>query len=106
MYKLYFSSLQIPFEDNLINFGEIAEKSSRFTASDIKAVCDELRMEVLLEEIEEPLTTNTVINYINHLQEGGLSLSQQQVKDFVVACEQLGVKSSKLSILKADWELV
>jgi len=106
MYELYFLSLQIPFEDNLINFGEIAERSIRFTSSDIKAVCDALRMEVLLEEIEGSLTTSDVIFHINQLQEGGLSLSQQQVKDFVVECEQLGVKSSKLSILKADWKLV
>ncbi len=63
-------------------------------------------MEVLLEEIEGSLTTSDVIFHINQLQEGGLSLDQQQVKDFVVECEQLGVKSSKLSLLKTDWGLV
>ena len=105
MYELYFSSLQIPFEDNLINFDEIAERSTRFTSSDIKAVCDALRMEVLLEEIKGSLTTSDVILHINQLQEGGLSLNQEQVSDFIFECERLGVKSSKLSVLKADWEL-
>lgn len=105
MYELYFSNLQIPFEDNLINFDEIAERSTRFTSSDIKAVCDALRMEVLLEEIKGSLTTSDVILHISQLQEGGLSLNQEQVSDFIFECERLGVKSSKLSVLKADWEL-
>ncbi len=105
MYELYFSRLQIPFEDSLINFDEIAERSIKFTSSDVKAVCDTLRMEVLLEEIQTSLRTNDVICHINQLQEGGLSLNQKQVQDFVVECKQLGVRSSKLSTLKADWGL-
>jgi len=105
MYEFYFSSLQIPFENALINFDEVAERSTRFTSSDIKAVCDALRMEVLLEDIKGTLTTSDVILHINQLQEGGLSLDQKQVEDFIAECKQLGVKSSKIETLKTDWGL-
>lgn len=105
MYKLYFLSLQIPFDESLINFDEVVERSIRFTSSDIEAVCNALKMEVLLEEIKGSPTTSDLIFHVNQLQEGGLSLDQKQVEDFIAECKQLGVKSPKIEVLKADWGL-
>jgi ATP-dependent 26S proteasome regulatory subunit len=105
MYKLYFSSLQIPFDESLINFDEVAERSIRFTSSDIEAVCNALKMEVLLEEIKGSPTTSDLIFHVNQLKEGGLSLEQKLVEDFIAECKQLGVKSPKIEVLKADWGL-
>ncbi|BAY64256.1 ATPase central domain-containing protein [Calothrix brevissima NIES-22] len=91
--------------DQIINFEILAEKSVRFTSSDIELVCREVRNAILLEEISSSLTTADIITYIHNLQEGGLTLNEEQVKGFLDECHSLSVKNPKLETLKLEWEL-
>jgi hypothetical protein len=85
----------------------LAEKSSRFTSSDIQLVCREVRNAILLDEMEmsSELTTSDVITFIGNLQDGGLSLDKNQVREFLDECKRLSVKSSKIDALKAEWDM-
>lgn len=92
----------------LVNFDILAEKSSRFTSSDIGLVCREVRNAILLDEMDEmssELTTSDVITYISNIQDGGLSLDKNQVRDFLDECKRLSVKSSKIDALKVEWSM-
>ncbi|MBD2209071.1 ATP-binding protein [Nostoc linckia FACHB-104] len=91
--------------NQIINFEMLAEKSTRFTSSDIELVCREVRNAVLLEEISASLTTADIITYIHNLQEGGLTLNEEQVKEFLDECKRLSVKNPKLETLKLEWGL-
>ncbi|GBE90621.1 ATP-binding protein [Nostoc cycadae] len=102
IFKHYLSQLNV---EQSVNFEMLAEKSSRFTSSDIELVCREVNNAILLEEINSYLTTSDVITYIHNLQDGGLSLTQEQVKEFLEECKQLSVKNPKLETLKLEWEL-
>ncbi|BBD58117.1 putative ATPase [Nostoc sp. HK-01] len=102
IFKHYLSQLNV---EKSVNFEMLAEKSSRFTSSDIELVCREVNNAILLEEINSYLTTSDVITYIHNLQDGGLSLTQEQVKEFLEECKQLSVKNPKLETLKLEWEL-
>ncbi|MBD2203005.1 ATP-binding protein [Calothrix sp. FACHB-1219] len=95
---------KIDFEQ-IINFEFLAEKSVRFTSSDIELVCREVRNAILLEEISSSLTTADIITYIHNLQEGGLTLNEEQVKGFLDECHSLSVKNPKLETLKLEWGL-
>ncbi|MEH2139264.1 ATP-binding protein [Nostoc sp.] len=74
LFKHYLLKIDI---NQLVNFEILAEKSVRFTSSDIELVCREVRNAILLEEISSALTTSDVITYINNLQDGGLSLNEE-----------------------------
>ncbi|MBH8574003.1 ATP-binding protein [Nostocaceae cyanobacterium CENA369] len=102
LFKHYLSQIEI---HQLVNFEILAEKSTRFTSSDIELICREVRNAIILEEISSSLTTSDVITYINNLQDGGLSLNQEQVKEFLDECKQLSVKNPKLETLKLEWGL-
>jgi SpoVK/Ycf46/Vps4 family AAA+-type ATPase len=90
---------------DLVDFETLAEKSVRFTSSDIELVCREVRNALLLEEISSYLTTADIITYINNLQAGGLTLNEEQVKEFLDDCRRLSVKNPKLETLKFEWDL-
>jgi AAA+ superfamily predicted ATPase len=100
LFKHYLSTIDI---NQLLNFEILAEKSARFTSSDIELVCREVSNAILLEEINSALTTSDVITYIHNLLDGGLSLTQEQVKNFLGECKRLSVKNPKLEILKLEW---
>lgn len=102
LFKHYLSKIDI---NQLVNFEILAEKSVRFTSSDIELVCREVRNAILLEEISSALTTSDVITYINNLQDGGLSLNEEQVKEFMEECKRMSVKNPKLETLKLEWAL-
>ena len=91
--------------NQIINFEILAEKSIRFTSSDIELVCREVRNAILLEEISSSLTTSDIITYINNLQDGGITLTEEQVKEFLDECKRLSVKNPKLETLKLEWGL-
>jgi SpoVK/Ycf46/Vps4 family AAA+-type ATPase len=100
-YLSQFSNINL----KLVNFDILAEKSSRFTSSDIQLVCREVRNAILLEEMSSELTTSDVITYISNIQDGGLTLNEDQVMDFLDECKRLSVKSSKIDALKAEWDM-
>jgi DNA polymerase III delta prime subunit len=102
-YLSQFSNINL----KLVNFDILAEKSSRFTSSDIQLVCREVRNAILLDEMEmsSELTTSDVITFIGNLQDGGLSLDKNQVREFLDECKRLSVKSSKIDALKAEWDM-
>ena len=102
LFKHYLSKIDM---NQLINFEILADKSGRFTSSDIELVCREVRNAILLEEINSALTTSDVITYINNLQDGGLSLNEEQVKGFLEECKRMSVKNPKLETLKLEWGL-
>ncbi|MFN6463170.1 MAG: ATP-binding protein [Nostoc sp. DedVER02] len=102
LFKHYLSKIDM---NQLANFEILAEKSMRFTSSDIELVCREVKNAILLEEISSALTTSDVITYINNLQDGGLSLNQEQVKEFLEECKRMSVKNPKLETLKLEWSL-
>ncbi|AKG20022.1 ATP-binding protein [Calothrix sp. 336/3] len=102
LFQHYLSQINV---NKTVNFEILAEKSARFTSSDIELVCREVNNAILLEEISSYLTTSDVITYIHNLQDGGLSLNQEQVKDFLDECKRLSVKNSKLETLKLEWQL-
>ncbi|WP_445637076.1 ATP-binding protein [Nostoc sp. DSM 114161] len=102
LFKHYLSQIDI---NQLVNFEILAEKSLRFTSSDIQLVCREVKNAILLEEISSALTTSDVITYINNLQDGGLSLNEEQVKEFLEECKRMSVKNPKLETLKLEWGL-
>lgn len=102
LFKHYLSKIDI---NQLVNFEILADKSGRFTSSDIELVCREVRNAILLEEINSALTTSDVITYINNLQDGGLSLNEEQVKAFLEECRRMSVKNPKLETLKLEWGL-
>ena len=102
LFKHYLSKIDI---NPLIIFEVLADKSTRFTSSDIELVCREVRNAILLEEISSDLTTSDVITYINNLQDGGLSLNEEQVKEFLQECKRMSVKNPKLETLKSEWGL-
>ncbi|MEH2352400.1 ATP-binding protein [Nostoc sp.] len=77
LFKHYLSKIDM---NQLVNFEIMADKSGRFTSLDIELVCREVKNAILLEEINSALTTSDVITYINNLQDGGLSLNEEQVK--------------------------
>ncbi|MBU7585460.1 MAG: ATP-binding protein [Nostoc sp. TH1S01] len=102
IFKHYLSQLHV---EQSVNFEILAEKSLRFTSSDIELVCREVNNAILLEEISSYLTTADVITYIHNLQDGGLSLTQEQVKEFLEECKRLSVKNPKLETLRLEWEI-
>ncbi|MEH1946243.1 MAG: ATP-binding protein [Nostoc sp.] len=102
LFKHYLSKIDM---NQLVNLEIIADKSGRFTSSDIELVCREVRNAILLEEISSALTTSDVITYINNLQDGGLSLNEGQVKEFLEECKRMSVKNPKLETLKLEWGL-
>ncbi|BAZ37338.1 putative ATPase [Calothrix sp. NIES-4101] len=102
LFQHYLSAINV---NKSVNFEILAEKSTRFTSSDIELVCREVNNAILLEEISSYLTTSDVINYIHNLQDGGLSLTQEQVKEFLDDCKRLSVKNSKLEILRVEWQI-
>ncbi|MDF5708657.1 MAG: ATP-binding protein [Nostoc sp. S4] len=102
LFKHYLSQIDL---NQLVNFEILADKSARFTSSDIELVCREVKNAILLEEISSALTTSDVITYINNLQDGGLSLNEEQVKEFLSECKRMSVKNSKLETLKLEWGL-
>ncbi|MEH2238387.1 ATP-binding protein [Nostoc sp.] len=102
LFKHYLSKIDM---NQLVNFEILADKSMKFTSSDIELVCREVRNAILLEEINSALTTSDVITYINNLQDGGLSLNHEQVKGFMEECKRMSVKNSKLETLKLEWGL-
>ncbi|MEH1827522.1 MAG: ATP-binding protein [Nostoc sp.] len=102
LFKHYLSKIDM---NQLVNFEILADKSGRFTSSDIELVCREVRNAILLEEISSALTTSDVITYINNLQDGGLSLNEGQVKEFLEECKRMSVKNPKLETLKLEWGL-
>ena len=102
LFKHYLSKIDM---NQLVNFEILADKSGRFTSSDIELVCREVRNAILLEEISSALTTSDVIAYINNLQDGGLSLNEEQVKEFLEECRRMSVKNPKLETLKLEWGL-
>jgi ATP-dependent 26S proteasome regulatory subunit len=87
----------------LVNCNILAEQSSRFTSSDIELVCREIRNAILLDEMNSELTTSDAITYIGNIQDGGLTLNEAQVRDFLDECKRLSVKNSKIDTLKAEW---
>lgn len=89
----------------LVNFEILGKASTKFTSSDIELVCREVRNAIILEEISSLLTTSDVITYLNNLKDGGLSLTQEQVKEFLDECKRLSVKNSKLETLRVEWEI-
>ncbi|WP_256973430.1 ATP-binding protein [Nostoc sp. T09] len=102
LFKHYLAKIDFA---QIINFEILADKSSRFTSSDIELVCREVRNAILLEEISSSLTTSDIITYINNLQDGGLTLNEEQVKEFLEECKRLTVKNPKLETLKLEWGL-
>ncbi|MBE9208361.1 ATP-binding protein [Nostoc sp. LEGE 06077] len=102
IFQHYLSQINV---NQSISFEMLAEKSSRFTSSDIELVCREVNNAILLEEINSYLTTSDVIAYIDNLQDGGLSLTQEQVKEFLEECKRLSVKNPKLETLRVEWEI-
>ncbi|OUL22069.1 ATP-binding protein [Nostoc sp. 106C] len=102
LFKHYLSKIDF---SQIINFEILADKSSRFTSSDIELVCREVRNAILLEEISSSLTTSDIITYINNLQDGGLTLHEEQVQEFLEECKRLSVKNPKLETLKLEWGL-
>jgi SpoVK/Ycf46/Vps4 family AAA+-type ATPase len=102
LFKHYLSQINL---NQLVNFEILAQKSIGFTSSDIELVCREVNNAVLLEEITSSLTTSDMISYIHNLQDGGLSLTQEQVKEFLDECKRLSVKNSKLEILRLEWKI-
>ncbi|MDZ8023508.1 MAG: ATP-binding protein [Nostoc sp. DedQUE11] len=102
LFKHYLSKIDM---NQLVNFEILAEKSGKFTSSDIELICREVKNAILLEEISSALTTSDVINYINNLQDGGLSLNDEQVKEFLEECKRMSVKNPKLETLKLEWAL-
>ncbi|AFY45883.1 26S protease regulatory subunit [Nostoc sp. PCC 7107] len=102
IFQHYLSQINV---NQSVSFEMLAEKSSRFTSSDIELVCREVNNAILLEEINSYLTTSDVITYIDNLQDGGLSLTQEQVKEFLEECKRLSVKNPKLETLRVEWEI-
>ncbi|MFN6468169.1 MAG: ATP-binding protein [Nostoc sp. SerVER01] len=102
LFKHYLSKIDM---NQLVNFEILAEKSGKLTSSDIELICREVKNAILLEEISSALTTSDVINYINNLQDGGLSLNDEQVKEFLEECKRMSVKNPKLETLKLEWAL-
>ncbi|HLO88928.1 MAG TPA: ATP-binding protein [Nostocaceae cyanobacterium] len=102
LFQHYLSQIDI---NQLVNFDILAEKSARFTSSDIELVCREVSNAIILEEINSALTTADVLAYITNLQDGGLSLTPDQVKDFLDECKRLSVRNHKLESLKKEWRL-
>ncbi|MDZ8189217.1 MAG: ATP-binding protein [Nostoc sp. ChiSLP02] len=102
LFKHYLSQIDM---NQLVNFEILADKSTRFTSSDIELVCREVRNAIILEEISSALTTSDVITYIHNLQDGGLSLNEEQVKEFLDECKRMSVKNPKLETLKLEWGL-
>ncbi|WP_341527739.1 hypothetical protein WKK05_35540 [Nostoc sp. UHCC 0302] len=105
--KYYLLQINIDLQINLenINFNLLAEKSAKFTVSDIELVCREVRNAIILEEISCSLTTSDVITYMNNLLDNGLSLNKEQVNDFLDECKRMSVRNSKLETLKYEWGL-
>ncbi len=102
LFKHYLSQIDINIHQ-LVNFDILATQSARFTSSDIELVCREVSNALILEEINSVLTTSDVITYITNLQDGGLSLYQEQVKEFLDECKRLSVKNPKLETLRCEW---
>ncbi len=55
-------------------------------------VCKEIRNDILLDEISPELTTSDVISYIDNIREGGLTLTEPQVSQFLNDCKSLSIK--------------
>ncbi|HLP88175.1 MAG TPA: ATP-binding protein [Nostocaceae cyanobacterium] len=102
LFQHYLSKIDI---HQLVNFDILSEKSARLTSSDIELVCREVSNSIILEEINSALTTADVLAYITNLQDGGLSLTPDQVKDFLDECKRLSVRNHKLESLKKEWGL-
>lgn len=101
LFRHYLSQIEINIV--LVSLDILADKSARFTSSDIELVCREVRNAIALDEISSTLTTSDVITYINNLQDGGLTLNEAQVKEFLHECKMLSVKNPKLEILRLEW---
>lgn len=90
---------------DFINFNELGVQSKRFNSSDIELLCNEIRQAILLEELGKDLTTNLVIYYIQRFNNQGLSLSKEDVEDFLSECSTQNIKSNKIRFLKEEWNI-
>ncbi len=89
----------------LIDYEALGKHSIRLTPSDIDLVCKEIKNDILLDEISAELTTSDVIYYIDNIREGGLSLTESQVSQFINECKSSSIKSPKLRILRKEWDI-
>ncbi|MDF5706950.1 MAG: ATP-binding protein [Nostoc sp. S4] len=90
---------------NLIDYEELGKESKKLTSSDIELICKEIINDILLDEISPQLTTSCVTSYIDNLREGNLTLVESQVLEFMNECKSLNIKSSKLELLKNEWNI-
>lgn len=88
---------------NLIDFHTLAERSKKFVSSDVEAVCQEVVHAVVLEEISAQLTTSDIIQYVNNLEESGLTLKPDNVGHFLEECRRFSIKSPKVQWLESEW---
>jgi AAA+ superfamily predicted ATPase len=88
---------------NLIDFETLAERSKKFVSSDVEAVCQEVVHAVVLEEISAQLTTSDIIQYVNNLEESGLTLTLDNVQHFLDECRRFSIKSPKVQWLESEW---
>ncbi|MGA7936750.1 MAG: ATP-binding protein, partial [Kovacikia sp.] len=87
LFKHYLTTVAVNLD--LVNIEMLAQQSARFTSSDIELVCREVRNAVLLGEMQAQLSTVDVITYITNIQEGGLTLNEDQIREFLDECKQL-----------------
>jgi len=88
---------------NLIDFYTLAERSKKFVSSDVEAVCQEVVHAVVLEEISAQLTTSDIIQYVNNLEESGLTLTPDNVHHFLDECHHFSIRSPKVQWLESEW---
>jgi hypothetical protein len=71
----------------------------------ISRIEKEIINDILIDEISPQLTTSCVASYIDNLREGNLTLIESQVSEFLSECKSLNIKSSKLELLKNEWNI-
>ena len=90
---------------DLIDYNILGEESVRFTSSDIQLVCKQIGISILLEEINPELTTSVILDDLNNIKNGGLTLSNESVEKFFNECQSLSINSLKIEALKNEWKL-
>lgn len=85
------------------DFETIAEKTKQFTSSDIKSLINNVRIVMILQRSSTPAMDRILTEVDTYRNLGLLSVTDEQVKEFVGECQQNSIQTRKLDDLKEEW---
>jgi SpoVK/Ycf46/Vps4 family AAA+-type ATPase len=86
-------------------FDELANNTTQFTSSDLKALLNNPRIDLILKKTIASPVQRLLGEIKDYKNSGQLSLNINQVRDFISECQQNHIKTQKLDDLKKEWDI-